>query len=495
MTTEETLEELGSHNWDESEAPMMFTSSAGSHEYDVLLEGTPAAQHLNTVGGASNITQTVHLKDTALPPTPLVEHLVTQASIVADCPLIHALHRVNDRGERFNVSAVWIPCWSQPDHRHTARALGVLILSVMFDTRMLLAVLACVTGCALWHWHSRAAALAFGAAFEQLHNGACAYLTQLEVGVSYWEKMRETHISRGKAERLRKSIRSTSELSLAGINQLHTRIIAEKPSSCDSSARNQQAEPHQLLYSLLMALTALLLDDSAAVLNDRSIRIELRALGLHLQAAAHALKLAVAERGDSSVSSTCEESCEAWEGFSELVSLLGAQVQALPRGAMPEENSIATLAVTTQSLQRQWLRVHDAATGALCGSDANGTHAEGEAWASECLADHSSTVATKVDEPLLECEDPDLSAADMGSPDDLVVQLSRAEFDGRRLRVAAEMEAKFGPEPTTASVVERQQFEDIFFEAVSYTHLRAHETVLDLVCRLLLEKKKKKTQK
>ena len=29
-------------------------------------------------------------------------------------------------------------------------------------------------------------------------------------------------------------------------------------------------------------------------------------------------------------------------------------------------------------------------------------------------------------------------------------------------------------------------------EAVSYTHLRAHETVLDLVCRLLLEKKKKK---
>src|SRR5665811_2223997 len=27
-------------------------------------------------------------------------------------------------------------------------------------------------------------------------------------------------------------------------------------------------------------------------------------------------------------------------------------------------------------------------------------------------------------------------------------------------------------------------------ESVSYTHLRAHETVLDLVCRLLLEKKK-----
>ena len=31
--------------------------------------------------------------------------------------------------------------------------------------------------------------------------------------------------------------------------------------------------------------------------------------------------------------------------------------------------------------------------------------------------------------------------------------------------------------------------------SVSYTHLRAHETVLDLVCRLLLEKKKKKKRR
>ena len=30
------------------------------------------------------------------------------------------------------------------------------------------------------------------------------------------------------------------------------------------------------------------------------------------------------------------------------------------------------------------------------------------------------------------------------------------------------------------------------FNPVSYTHLRAHETVLDLVCRLLLEKKQPK---
>ena len=30
---------------------------------------------------------------------------------------------------------------------------------------------------------------------------------------------------------------------------------------------------------------------------------------------------------------------------------------------------------------------------------------------------------------------------------------------------------------------------DLEWLPVSYTHLRAHETVLDLVCRLLLEKK------
>src|SRR5665811_73458 len=38
-------------------------------------------------------------------------------------------------------------------------------------------------------------------------------------------------------------------------------------------------------------------------------------------------------------------------------------------------------------------------------------------------------------------------------------------------------------------------FVDAEITAVSYTHLRAHETVLDLVCRLLLEKKKKNKKK
>ena len=41
---------------------------------------------------------------------------------------------------------------------------------------------------------------------------------------------------------------------------------------------------------------------------------------------------------------------------------------------------------------------------------------------------------------------------------------------------------------TTTQAGYRQAID--WLRAVSYTHLRAHETVLDLVCRLLLEKKK-----
>ena len=33
----------------------------------------------------------------------------------------------------------------------------------------------------------------------------------------------------------------------------------------------------------------------------------------------------------------------------------------------------------------------------------------------------------------------------------------------------------------------------VIYDPVSYTHLRAHETVLDIVCRLLLAKKKTKS--
>ena len=44
---------------------------------------------------------------------------------------------------------------------------------------------------------------------------------------------------------------------------------------------------------------------------------------------------------------------------------------------------------------------------------------------------------------------------------------------------------------SAASVVKAFDVVPKIAMSVSYTHLRAHETVLDIVCRLLLEKKKK----
>ena len=50
----------------------------------------------------------------------------------------------------------------------------------------------------------------------------------------------------------------------------------------------------------------------------------------------------------------------------------------------------------------------------------------------------------------------------------------------------------FTGETTTGRLIMQYASENLIpvtLEPVSYTHLRAHETVLDLVCRLLLEKK------
>ena len=41
----------------------------------------------------------------------------------------------------------------------------------------------------------------------------------------------------------------------------------------------------------------------------------------------------------------------------------------------------------------------------------------------------------------------------------------------------------------TRQLVLHHRVDGLVAKPVSYTHLRAHETVLDLVCRLLLEKK------
>ena len=55
----------------------------------------------------------------------------------------------------------------------------------------------------------------------------------------------------------------------------------------------------------------------------------------------------------------------------------------------------------------------------------------------------------------------------------------------------------FGEASYKNGELNRKHIADIVFnnKAVSYTHLRAHETVLDLVCRLLLENKKRQTHK
>ena len=71
------------------------------------------------------------------------------------------------------------------------------------------------------------------------------------------------------------------------------------------------------------------------------------------------------------------------------------------------------------------------------------------------------------------------AASDVYKRQGLSVEARDVRPDRRRHR--PEEQAQAGSELTAAT------------NPVSYTHLRAHETVLDLVCRLLLEKKKKNT--
>ena len=56
-----------------------------------------------------------------------------------------------------------------------------------------------------------------------------------------------------------------------------------------------------------------------------------------------------------------------------------------------------------------------------------------------------------------------------------------------------DLPAEFGPWQTVWKR-HRRLAGDGTWDPVSYTHLRAHETVLDLVCRLLLEKKQRTVQ-
>src|SRR5664280_3640051 len=68
--------------------------------------------------------------------------------------------------------------------------------------------------------------------------------------------------------------------------------------------------------------------------------------------------------------------------------------------------------------------------------------------------------------------------------------ITRFDASALSCRIAAEVK-DFNPE----DYFEKRDVARTDRVPVSYTHLRAHETVLDLVCRLLLEKKKKKKTK
>ena len=54
---------------------------------------------------------------------------------------------------------------------------------------------------------------------------------------------------------------------------------------------------------------------------------------------------------------------------------------------------------------------------------------------------------------------------------------------------SSSLPGKYQPYPWRARSHRRSRAAALWMGSVSYTHLRAHETVLDLVCRLLLEKK------
>ena len=68
----------------------------------------------------------------------------------------------------------------------------------------------------------------------------------------------------------------------------------------------------------------------------------------------------------------------------------------------------------------------------------------------------------------------------------LVCVAFNADFDGDQMAVHVPLSLEAQMEARTLMLASNNV-------PVSYTHLRAHETVLDIVCRLLLEKKKDTT--
>ena len=97
----------------------------------------------------------------------------------------------------------------------------------------------------------------------------------------------------------------------------------------------------------------------------------------------------------------------------------------------------------------------------------------------------------------------DISIIDTAPAERLPVETYVGESDDARIRTAILRELDRGGQVffvhnrVQSILIVRKRLEKLAPEArvvaVSYTHLRAHETVLDLVCRLLLEKKKQLT--
>ena len=72
------------------------------------------------------------------------------------------------------------------------------------------------------------------------------------------------------------------------------------------------------------------------------------------------------------------------------------------------------------------------------------------------------------------------------------VTVSREHLEGRGFGLARALVVNSGIANAATGTIGLENAR--LTAAVSYTHLRAHETRHDLVCRLLLEKKKKKTK-
>src|SRR5664280_1469919 len=86
-----------------------------------------------------------------------------------------------------------------------------------------------------------------------------------------------------------------------------------------------------------------------------------------------------------------------------------------------------------------------------------------------------------------------LTATVSGQTNEFSVQLSSGLFSFGGLSATKTSTIIFTQNSYTNNPYGRGSGFSYGFGPVSYTHLRAHETVLDLVCRLLLEKKTKNT--